>query len=380
MRNCNFHVVLPICLAFVLLSCGSARPYSLEKPQQLESSLPVRVSTPTPLIIEWSSANRGALERRMQKGSVAVQIENGEVRILDDCVVSGKYQYRGFTRKLETHVLTTESELNATFAMGAARLGSTLKQHGKLYVSLSLVGQWENDQEDDDKLLQQAGCAGATHVIQSASVGAFRFYSGDGQRTGAGAALGVTGETGGMRMKTARFFKSDGDFDDCENATSADPISPEGCSALLRLQLRQIGRPYKMPPQAVYDLGEQPFLFSDVVQLNDGPMEVQYKWHRGPNPESLCKQMTSTLRKPVFRPLGEYCRMNRENQAAVLLKKAAGIEKASGEPNREKVGKVTRAQVEEIAKTKMTDLNANDMDAAKMIIKGTARSMGIEVG
>jgi large subunit ribosomal protein L11 len=65
--------------------------------------------------------------------------------------------------------------------------------------------------------------------------------------------------------------------------------------------------------------------------------------------------------------------------AAVLLKIAAGIEKASGEPNREKVGKVTRAQVEEIARTKDPDLNAASLEAAVRIIEGTARSMGIEV-
>ena len=65
--------------------------------------------------------------------------------------------------------------------------------------------------------------------------------------------------------------------------------------------------------------------------------------------------------------------------ASALLKKAASIAKGSGVPNRDKVGKVTRAQVEEIAKTKEADLNANDMDAACRIIAGTARSMGIEV-
>ncbi len=65
--------------------------------------------------------------------------------------------------------------------------------------------------------------------------------------------------------------------------------------------------------------------------------------------------------------------------AAVLLKKAAGIEKGSGEPNRIKVGKVTRDQVREIAETKMQDLNANDIEAAMRMIEGTARSMGIEV-
>jgi large subunit ribosomal protein L11 len=65
--------------------------------------------------------------------------------------------------------------------------------------------------------------------------------------------------------------------------------------------------------------------------------------------------------------------------AAVLLRKAAGLEKGSGVPNREKVGKVTLKQVEEIAKTKMEDLNTRDLGAAVNTIKGTARSMGIEV-
>ena len=65
--------------------------------------------------------------------------------------------------------------------------------------------------------------------------------------------------------------------------------------------------------------------------------------------------------------------------AAVLLKKAAGIPKGSGKPNTDKVGKVSREQLEEIAKTKMPDLNAADLDAAVRSIAGSARSMGLEV-
>ncbi|MGB9819795.1 MAG: 50S ribosomal protein L11 [Pseudothermotoga sp.] len=65
--------------------------------------------------------------------------------------------------------------------------------------------------------------------------------------------------------------------------------------------------------------------------------------------------------------------------ASFLLKKAAGLEKASGETKRKNAGKVTRKQVEEIAKLKMPDLTANDLEAAVKIIEGTARSMGIEV-
>jgi large subunit ribosomal protein L11 len=65
--------------------------------------------------------------------------------------------------------------------------------------------------------------------------------------------------------------------------------------------------------------------------------------------------------------------------AAVLLRQAARIEKGSPEPHTTKVGKVTRAQVREIAETKMVDLNANDVDAAMKIVEGTARSMGLTV-
>ena len=66
--------------------------------------------------------------------------------------------------------------------------------------------------------------------------------------------------------------------------------------------------------------------------------------------------------------------------AAVLIKEAAGIDKGSGEPNREKVAKITQDQIRQIAETKMEDLNANDVEAASKIIEGTARSMGVEVG
>ncbi|MGH7949491.1 MAG: 50S ribosomal protein L11, partial [Candidatus Binataceae bacterium] len=65
--------------------------------------------------------------------------------------------------------------------------------------------------------------------------------------------------------------------------------------------------------------------------------------------------------------------------ASILLLRAAGVEKGSPTPNKNKVGKVTRAQVEEIAKTKVKDLTAKDIDAAIKTVAGTARSMGIEV-
>jgi large subunit ribosomal protein L11 len=66
--------------------------------------------------------------------------------------------------------------------------------------------------------------------------------------------------------------------------------------------------------------------------------------------------------------------------AADLIRKEAGIEKGSGKPNKEKVGKISRAQVKKIAETKMNDLNATSLEAAMKMVEGTARSMGVEIG
>jgi large subunit ribosomal protein L11 len=65
--------------------------------------------------------------------------------------------------------------------------------------------------------------------------------------------------------------------------------------------------------------------------------------------------------------------------ASVLLAKAAGVERGSGEPNKKKVGSISRAQLQEIAQTKLPDLNANDIEAAMKIVEGTARNMGITI-
>jgi large subunit ribosomal protein L11 len=65
--------------------------------------------------------------------------------------------------------------------------------------------------------------------------------------------------------------------------------------------------------------------------------------------------------------------------ASVLIQKAAGVERGSGEPNKKKVGSITKAQLQEIAQTKMPDLNANDIEAAMKIVEGTARNMGVTI-
>lgn len=108
----------------------------------------------------------------------------------------------------------------------------------------------------------------------------------------------------------------------------------------------------------------------------------------GLNIMDFCKQFnerTKTMEGSVIPVIitiyqdRSYSFVTKTPPASEMLKKAAGIIKGSGEPNRNKVGKITEKQVEEIAKTKLPDLNANSLEAAVKIIKGTARSMGLDI-
>jgi large subunit ribosomal protein L11 len=111
---------------------------------------------------------------------------------------------------------------------------------------------------------------------------------------------------------------------------------------------------------------------------------------QGVNIMDFCKQFNERTKKmeqgmtiPVVITVMEdrsFTFITKMPPVASLVKKAAGVAKASGVPNRNKVGKITAAQVEEIAKQKMPDLNANgDLNAAKLMVEGTARSMGIDI-
>ena len=123
-------------------------------------------------------------------------------------------------------------------------------------------------------------------------------------------------------------------------------------------------------------------------QANPAPPVGPALGSKGVNIMEFCKQFNAATQKqagtiiPVVITVYKdktFTFITKSPPASALLKKAAGIATASGEPNRNKVGKVTRKQVLEIARTKMADLNAKSEEAASRIIAGTARSMGIDV-
>jgi large subunit ribosomal protein L11 len=123
-------------------------------------------------------------------------------------------------------------------------------------------------------------------------------------------------------------------------------------------------------------------------QANPAPPVGPALGQKGVNIMEFCKQFNARTQKqagliiPVVITVfadKSFTFITKTPPAAVLLVKAAQLEKGSGEPNRTKVGSVTKEQVREIAEKKMPDLNANDIDAAMRMVAGTARSMGITV-
>jgi large subunit ribosomal protein L11 len=123
-------------------------------------------------------------------------------------------------------------------------------------------------------------------------------------------------------------------------------------------------------------------------QANPAPPVGPALGQQGVNIMAFCKEFNAATQKdaglviPVVITVYQdksFTFITKSPPASVLLKRAAGIAKGSGQPNRDKVGKVTRKQVEEIAKLKEKDLNAKDLEKACRIIEGTARNMGVEV-
>jgi large subunit ribosomal protein L11 len=123
-------------------------------------------------------------------------------------------------------------------------------------------------------------------------------------------------------------------------------------------------------------------------QANPAPPVGPALGQHGVNIMEFCKQFNSKTsdKQGITTPVEitvyadrSFTFITKTPPASVLIKRAIGVPKGSGEPNREKVGKITRAQLAEIAEVKMEDLNADDVDAAVEMIAGTARSMGVVV-
>lgn len=237
-------------LATLLPSCagGNAASQLAKGPEfqpKDQSKCGVTKSQAHPLIVEWPSADRQELESKVRGGVVAVRYRGCEMDVLERCSVPSKYGYLGTTRAQDRIVMKDADDLYTNLPVGAARLEGKLERSGQLTVDMSLVGRYEADKTTVRADELAGDCAGATHFIYGMSVGAFDFYAG--ADANVGGTVGVAGfGAGGHSQATREALTKNGDPDACAKATSADKAPPEGCGALIRIEVVPLGEPKKL--------------------------------------------------------------------------------------------------------------------------------------
>lgn len=230
----------------LLVSCGSpadALVGPLDDPYAAtQSRCSVKNSPGNPLIVEWPAADRGSLEMRLRRGLVVVRYEGCQLEVLRHCKVPGvEYDYGGFTRKAETVRMRNADELYANLPVGAAKLEGRLERAKALEVSMTMVGMFEAQRDLVAREQLRGECDTATHVIAGVQVGAYAFFA-DGQAAISGEAGLAKGPRVGAGTEAQReLIEQDGSAGSCEQASSNDEAPPEGCGALLRLELVPIG-------------------------------------------------------------------------------------------------------------------------------------------
>ncbi len=228
-------------LALIVVGCGpGTRPVAQAPAFEPagQSKCRVKKSSDRPLIIEWPSSDRAALESTAKRGLVVVRYSGCEMEVLPRCQLGGSYRYTATTRKLEKVSIRDADELYAQVPVGAAKLEGKLEKAGELNVAMHVVGRFDAVEPEKPKL--DGACDGATHVVTAMTTGAFEFFAGAEAEAGGGAS--VLGAGAGAKSSTRNeLLSKDGDAEACAGPTPDTSGPPTGCGAILRLEVSELG-------------------------------------------------------------------------------------------------------------------------------------------
>jgi len=244
------------CVVFALLTlgcpsgtntAGAIRP----APPKLANAVPeARCSAKNtePLIVEWSSTDRAKLEAIAHKGLVVVRYQGCEMEVLAACTVSGAYKYTSITRKQDKVHVRDSDELWANVPLAAAKLEAKLERAGEIAIAMTIVGRWESDRPTIRQDELNGECDRATHVVTAMAAGAFELSAGSSAAV-SGAASAMGAGTGAGSTSKQETLTRDGEEAKCAKSASSDTTPPDGCGALLRLEVVGIGEYKRAPPE-----------------------------------------------------------------------------------------------------------------------------------
>ena len=237
--RCAFPAISIATLCFASCLSGGSQP-PLDASSIAGPRCQVTQSHTRPLIVEWPASDRMDLETMLHDGEgIVVRYSGCELELLRNCRAKGGYRYVAGTRQDEEVVIHDADELFAKMPLGAANLEAVVSQGKELDVKLSVVGKHVfGESRVRLRDLRGAECGGATHVVVGLTVGSFEM-SAKSMRS-AGADVGVVrGKTSGR----TEVLRQAGSASACDQSTPSDPTPPDGCGAMLRLELGQLECP-----------------------------------------------------------------------------------------------------------------------------------------
>jgi hypothetical protein len=237
--KCRYSLLI---LSLLAAACSPAA--AIVKPPEYapadQAKCGVKKSAAKPLIVEWPSADQVALESQSKRGLIAVHYLGCEMEILRQCHAKGTYRYVPTTRRDDSVTMRTADELYAAIPVHAAKFEAQLQKSGTLSVNMSMVGSYEAEASGLKRKDLEGDCAKATHVITALTAGAFEFVAGGEASIGAGA-KGLGAEAGASSQAARETLNKAGDKSACSKATTKDQEPPEGCGALLRVEVIPLG-------------------------------------------------------------------------------------------------------------------------------------------
>ena len=224
----------------------------------------------TPLIVDWKQEQRADLEVAMRKGVAVVHYDCNSFKILTDCHPPGKYEFVGVTKKEQIISLTSADEAKANLPFSGGSIGGGISTGTSLDIALEMIGKQSSPNaiflRDELPPPPANVCDGATHIVRSATVGAFAMKTGTaGQVKTAASLFGVGADASSASSKSVA--NKDGDTESCNGADPDAPTPPKGCRAALRIQLLPIVDGAKQPDSVAKQTKEE------TGKKNDKPPE-----------------------------------------------------------------------------------------------------------
>jgi uncharacterized protein len=234
--------VLASGLALVLVGCPSPPPITTG-PSPLPPGTKFISGNLEPMIVDWQPEERGDLEISMRDGLVVVAYDDSGFRLLKDCHVDGTYDFMGMTRRERVVRLESADDVRANLPLGgagiAAKLGAEMERGATLDIAMVMIGKLRTTWRRVSPKDLEGQCAGASHVVRGATVGAFAVGKGSKTQSRAAAEIFGFGTSGGARQSDSMRFV-DGVVSDCQNADPDSPKAPKQCGALIRVELLPI--------------------------------------------------------------------------------------------------------------------------------------------